>query len=336
MRQVFVCLALFIPAVVLRADVVYFRGGASLECDVVKVTETSVTVRVSKGLFTFPKARVRRIEYAYEKKRKMLGEKDYRGHYDLGVWCIQCGQEENALKQFLYVEGKPGVPDEVYLRIADIYLAEGDKEKAAAYFKKYLATHPDDELIRKKIEELTAEEKKEEGGAKSGSAPSPAGKSTEEGVEILPRWVIEKWANPGTVTIGKTVEDKVENKILKVEYKAKNSDKTAIRLQYRTDLSGKKACVMDIYNPEKCVVSVAIAFVTSPGFNWYESKCRLVNPGWNLGVRFDLTGKDFKAKETGWRFSSPLKHRENVVQFIILVYNGTRTGTIFFDYIRFE
>ena len=140
-------IVLFLLICSIYPDVVYFHGETSLECDVVKVTTDSVTVKVAKGVFTFPKDRVKKIEYNYEKKKGMIGKDDYKGHYELGVWCMNCDQADNALKQFLYVEGKPNVPDEVFLHIAQIYLKKDNKDKAVEYYKKYLATHPDDELI---------------------------------------------------------------------------------------------------------------------------------------------------------------------------------------------
>jgi len=325
---------LLISVLSICADTVYFHGETSLECDVVKVTEQQVTVRVAKGIFAFPRERVKHIEYNYEKKKNMLGKEDYRGHYELGVWCMDCDQEENALTQFLYVEGKPDVPDEVFLRIAQIYLKRDDKEKAIEYYRKYLATHPDDELIMKKMEDLI------KGISTSTSDPEPKTdfQKADEGLEILADWRVEKWGNPGKLSLKKTIEKNVENKLLKIEYSAKNSDKTAVRLQFRgkTDLTGRKQCLMDVFNPEKRALSVAIAFVTAPGYVWYESKSKVLTPGWNLHVSYDMTENKFKAKETGWRFISPLKNRDNVIQFIILLYNGARKGTLYVDNVQFK
>lgn len=325
---------LLISALSIYADMIYFHGETSLECDVVKVTEQQVTIRVAKGIFAFPRDRVKHIEYNYEKKKNMLGKEDYRGHYELGVWCMDCDQEENALTQFLYVEGKPDIPDEVFLRIAQIYLKRDDKEKAIEYYRKYLATHPDDELVMKKMEDLA--------GSLSSKGPDTDTKKdfqkADEGLEILADWRIEKWGNPGELSLKKTIEKNVENRLLKIEYSAKNSDKTAVRLQFggKKDLTGRKQCVMDVFNPEKRALSLAIAFVTAPGYVWYESKCKVLNPGWNLHVSYDMTENKFKAKETGWRFTSPLKNRDNVIQFIILLYNGTRKGTLYADNIQFK
>jgi hypothetical protein len=322
---------LLISTLCLSADIVYFKGNTSIECDVIKVTKDNVTVKVAKGLFTFSKERVKKIEYDYEKKRTMLGKEDYKGHYELGVWCLNCNQDDNALAQFLYVEGKPGVPDEVYLKLAEIYLRRDNPKKAVEYYQNYLAKHPDDELIVKKLENLT------EGETTSPKGEEPKSlKKADEGLEILTGWRIEKWANPGIISHRKTVQRDVENKILKVVYKAKSSDKTAARLQYTTDLTPKKICVMDVYNPDKRVISVAIAFVTNPGYNWYESKGIVLKQGWNLNVKFDLTGKDFKSKATNWMFNSKIKNRDNIVQFIVLIYNGTREGTLFFDNVKFK
>lgn len=322
-----------VSALSISADVVYFRGDTSLECDVVKVTENDVTVKVAKGLFTFPRDRVKNIEYNYRKKKEMLGQEDYEGHYKLGLWCINCGEEDNALAQFLYVEGRPGIPDEIYVRIAQIYQKKSDREKALEYYKKYLAVHPGDELIIKKIETLS-----EDTNGKSPVTEPDTTTKADEGLEILSDWRIEKWGNPAKLTLKKTIEHNEENKILKVEYSAKNSDKTAVRLQFRkmTDITGRKHCSMDVFNPEKRVLSVAIAFVTAPGYIWYESKSRVINQGWNLNVAFDLEANEYKAKETGWRFTSPVKNRDKVIQFIILLYNGARKGTLFMDNIKFK
>ena len=88
----------------------------------------------------------------------MLAKDDYKAHYELGLQCDACGQEDNALAQFLYCEDKPDVPDNVYLKIAQIYLNRNDRDKAVTYYKKYLSKHPEEELIVKKLEELTGKD----------------------------------------------------------------------------------------------------------------------------------------------------------------------------------
>lgn len=328
-QKVFFLLCMVLP---LFGDTIYFQNDLTLECDVQKVTDKNITIKHTKGTFTFPVDRIDHIEYNFEKKRAMIKEGDFKSHYELGLWCFDCNQEDNALSQFLFCEGKPDVPDDVYLKIARIYLNKDHKEQTIEYYKKYLAKHPENQLVAKKTEELTGEQEE----LSSTSKNEEHLKKADEGLEILSGWRIEKWANPGTVILTKTIQKKTENKMLKVEYQAKSSDKTALRVQYRTDLTDKKSCVLDLYNPANYVISMAIAFVTSPGYNFYESKGVMLQPGWNLNIEFDLTTSDYKSKATNWTFKSDIKNKNSLVQFILLVYNGSRKGIVFIDNIKIE
>ncbi len=318
-------IALSIPV---YADTILFKDDLTLECDVVKITDKEITVRISKGTFTFPKDRIKKIDYNFEKRKSMIPDDDYAAHYDLGLWAFSCEEYDKALSQFLYCEGKKGIPDELLLKTAEIYEKRNDTENAVKYLNKYLDKHKDDEAVKKHLEELV--KKAEEPGNKTVSSM----KQADEGMEILKGWLIEKWGNPGKITPSKGIHDSTENHVLKVEYDAKGEDKTAVRIQAKMDLTDKKTCTADIYNPENRAISFALAFVTSPGYAWYESKTQPIKPGWNLNVSFDLTARNFKSKETNWNHTTDIKNKANTSQFILLIYNGRRTGTLYFDNIR--
>ena len=65
--RAFTILGLLLLSLTAAADIVYFENDLSIECDVIRVNEEEITVRVEKGTFTFPKSRISSIEYDYEK-----------------------------------------------------------------------------------------------------------------------------------------------------------------------------------------------------------------------------------------------------------------------------
>ncbi|MFH1708051.1 MAG: hypothetical protein ABIF71_09045 [Planctomycetota bacterium] len=312
----------------LSADTILFVDDQTLEGDVLAVTDTTVTVKMSKGTFTFPKERVVRIDYSYEKRLARIVDGDFKAHYDLGLWCLANGQNDNALAEFLTCTGQPGVPDDAFLKLAEIHLKKGQNDLAAAQYALYLQRHPDDLLVSKKAEALAP--------AAPAAGAAPAMRKADEGLEILPGWRVEKWGNPGVITVARTVANQVENQVLKIACEGKTGDKVALRLQVKSDLSRYAACAFDAFNPDAAPLSMAIAFVTAPTYDWYESRTVLLKPGWNLNVRFDLNSTAYKTKDTAWDFKSDIKNRQNTEQFILLPYNGSRAIEIILDNIRFE
>jgi hypothetical protein len=72
-----------------------------------------------------------------------------------------------------------------------------------------------------------------------------------------------------------------------------------------------------------------------PGWKFYESADRSVRPQKWVPVKIKLDEKRFKCAESKWRNTSELKNRDSVKQIILLIYNTSKKGVVYFDNIRF-
>jgi len=101
------------------------------------------------------------------------------------------------------------------------------------------------------------------------------------------------------------------------------------------DLSAHHGLLVDINNRSSALVRVAIAFVTMPGWQYYETAPAFIKPGLNKDVVFYLFGDEFKSAETEWEYQSSLKGADAVKKIIFLNY-AIKPGRLTFDNLRFS
>lgn len=330
----------------LRADTVIFTYGTRLECKVQGLTPNGWKVFLGndemRSLVLDP-ATVKTIIYDYDSRLAAIreeeqekGEKLYMKYYELGLWCEEHGgydirMFDRALSCFLHVRGKEGIPPEVYLHLGRMFEKSRTKDlqQALQAYQTYLKLNPKSGEASAAIERI----QKELAENPPVDPVEPA--TAKEGLEVRP-WNLLRGENPGVVQCLQEAANKT--RVLEIDYKPGGKDKVGAALLQAQNLEKKSGIVMDIYNPEKHTIDIAMAIVTGAKYEWYESKTIKVPPGkWSIGMRFDLTRNTlWKSKATNWVFRTKPEDLNRVRTMVLLVYNGRRTGKVYFDAIRFE
>ncbi len=305
-------------------DLIILKSGEGIEGKVIRQTADAVKVEVPAGTFWVSREAIDRIEFNLASRLAELAEDDYAGRYELALKALEMGEAEQARRILEDLVGKPGVPPDIYKRLAGMCEAEGELKKALDYWKRFQMSHRDDAELGARIAEL---EKKvvSSGGAAAGKASAVA-----EGLEAGKGWSAINWGNPATVG----VESLDGNKVLVVEVQAGGGkDKAAIGRSVRLDLSEKKKFTFSVFNAEKRPVQIALAIITS---TFYESRPVRARPDWNMDLSFDLRDKKFKCQDTNWRFTTDIGDPSKIRQVIFLIYSGKRKALLYFDNIRAE
>lgn len=318
-----------------RSDTVIFRHGTRLECKVEGIRPEGLRVNLGsedKGSLVLDPATVEKIEYDYDSRLDALDEKDYPGHYDLGVWSEDRDMYSQALSRYLYVYGNDAdsVPPELYLRIGRMFEKIKPPKPAEAYraYGLYLEKRPDSaeaQMAMKRLEPKVA-----------GAKPAADDELTDESGLETRAWKWAEWDNRGTIRTV-TAAGKRRNIVLEAEYEGGGKDKAPFVLPLNTDLSGSGALVLDLLNPEKKPIRIGVALITGNGYEWYESESRTVPAGeWAIGMRFDLSRKKWKSKETNWRHTTTPQDLNRARTLVLLVYNGRASGKLYADEIHFK
>ena len=319
-----------------RADMITTVDDLVIEGRVQEVTEERVLVLVHHGedrwgKITIPRDRVRSIEYDLDKRLAELREEDHLGRYEIGEWAYRHGMSDEALAILAEAAGKPDVPAEAYLFMAKIREEKGELSEALSLYGKYALAEPEDDKVKAKIDEIKKLlDKPKAEPAMVAKAPA-APKASPEGLETG-SWRYERWGNKADVSV---VNDPDGNKLLQVTMDGSgNTDKVALSTRKNVDLAGKSKTTFTIFNKTGRTVQVALAVVTSSGY--YESRPVSVKDGWNESLSRSLTGKDYKCKETNWRFETAVKDLDKVQAVMFLIYNGKRKGVFYLDEVSFQ
>ncbi|MBN1808919.1 MAG: hypothetical protein JW909_07595 [Planctomycetes bacterium] len=353
--QAFLVLCLFASSS--SADIVYMVDGLAIRGEVREVTPDKVYLLLEDGVIGIPVARVKRIDYDLEARRGRLAADDFKGRYDIAQLAIQKGSSRIALEELTAAAGKQDVPAGAWKQLAFLMRDAGDNKGALAAVSQYLKTVPDDaealELKQLLLKEITPPQKPDKTApvtnepsvapgtvdpapADTASVPSqpapaaaPAAPPKQEGLEDG-TWQVEGWGNSATVQI--TLSE--GNKILAIISPAGGTqDKTAVGTARRLDLSGKKRLLFSAHVDGKSPLPVGLAFITS---DYYESRLVSLKPGWNTDVSIDITGSDFKCRDTNWAFKSDIKRLNRVDKLVFLLYNYRNSANVFLDDIRAE
>ncbi len=321
-----------------RADTIIFKHGTRLECQVVETSEEGVVVIVGDNpdnRIVLNPATIDKIEYDFESRFKRLGAEDYRGHYELGLWCEEMvsADEEMALKaleRFQYVLGKPDIPDEVYLHLGRMYeyIKPPNEEQALSAYKMYIQAHPESteaiEAVARLQEIVEAREPTVE-------------KSAAEGLETK-QWLHEGWSNPAKVRKLTDVKNN-NNVVLELAYEDNTKYKAAFKLLMKDNLSAYGRLVFDVYNDSEQTVPIAVAMVAGQDSLWYEltapAGCK--RKAWTQNVEIDLQKKNWKSFKMDKQLSNATApDLKRVYSLLILVFNREKKGKVYIDSIRFE
>lgn len=295
-----------------------------------------ITLGFDKGTLTIPKNRIRAIEYDTTVVRRI--PEDSREVLGLAELMEQHGSIEAAIDVLEALVGRRDAPEDLDLRLAQLYEKLGKYAKAIERLRSYLEKHPGDVSVQGEIDKIM---KKMKGSGNQDRQEAPVidvlKAQVEEGLEEG-GWRVEPWGNPGEIqymSLGKKAD-----RLLKIEFSKKDKDKVAVRKNLPrevSDLTRSSVCVFDAYNNTAGAMKVAVALVTSPGWQYFESKQLPLPPRlWKQGLEIDLAGGDFKCEESGWQYTSTVKNLQSTIQILLLIYNTEEQGTVFFNNINFR
>ena len=156
-----------------------------------------------------------------------------------------------------------------------------------------------------------------------------------EGFEAARGWTVPQW-NLGAKVSEADNPDEAGNVVAKVAFAKDVGEKAVVSLVFRRakDLSKAKAIALDLFNPNKTPVKVAIALNTKGDFVWHESEPLSVAAGkWGKNLSIPLQVSKFKTEATKWKATAPIKGLENINALFVLVFPQGE-GHVLLDNIR--
>ncbi len=364
--------AAFVAALLLfggavRADTLFFKDGLQLSgsrVEVLRETESGVDVKVSLGTITIPWHRIQRERVDIEFDTRMAnmkadGRDTPRELFEFATLLVRHDMLSEAANVCGQILQKERVSEDILLGVARQMEEQQQWKHAKTALEMVLRVNPSrqdvvrwlDRVAKNAAEAEPPPEKPAEGQPDKPADKPPAAQPEKppekqpekppeppkviEGLEAEEDWVIEPWGNAGSVSVLPQGPDK--NKVLSVSYGSTDKDKAAVRLSGAWDLTDRKTLVFDIWNAAQSSIGLSVGFNTMPGWQFLESTAKSIRPSqkqWAT-VKFSLTAKRFKSAETKWRNTGELANRDNVKQIILMVYNTSKDGVVYFDNIRF-
>jgi hypothetical protein len=80
-------------------------------------------------------------------------------------------------------------------------------------------------------------------------------------------------------------------------------------------------------------LKVALALVTNPGNQYFESKPVRVRPGLTPGVTFKLKTGDWKCEKSSWQYTAKVENPAGCAEILFVVYY-TQPGQLLVDNVR--
>jgi tetratricopeptide (TPR) repeat protein len=312
---------------VVRADTIYMLDTDRKIVGVVhRETEDFIIVLLKgdKGQIKIYRNKIKSIEYDIKTQLDKLAEDDYAGRYKVGVWAMEKGKFADAIDLFETLKGKEGVGPDMLKLLGQAYEQRKQLDKALENYTDYLKANPEDQQIAARVAELNKEV--------NPTGTAAPGKQITEGIEATGNWVGEQWAFPCKAQI--TAEPTTGNKVVTVQTKGGDKDKTAFTRHGDLNLSDRTEMQLKIFLNCPTPVNVAVAFVNSKN-EFLESKQVRIAPNSWVPLSVKLDAQEFKAERTGWTHKLPLEGKERVSRVHILVY-GQRPFTLYADGIYFK
>lgn len=207
-------------------EIIHLKSGGKLTGRIVRETEKEVHIQTKYGLQKIERSRIDKIEKeeaaeGYQERRAKIKPRDAEGHYKLGMWCKENGQDANAVREFKealrYNPDHKGARKELgYLRYAGKWIAPEQKQKyldrgLVEYDGKLVTPEKKAELeAARAAEEAEKEDESESGesGTADGSEDSP-GEEGEEYVEKHREWSDRKTKKTTHYNITSNVDPRV-------------------------------------------------------------------------------------------------------------------------------
>ncbi|MFA6355887.1 MAG: DUF5060 domain-containing protein [Candidatus Omnitrophota bacterium] len=158
-----------------------------------------------------------------------------------------------------------------------------------------------------------------------------------EGFEVQGEWDYAGWGDKVKVSLAKDKVSEGKNAFKVTFDKAgRRTDGKGICVQNTKlglDLSKAKKMVFDVYldAPNSIEVSVVL---NSKGF--CESVRRIIVPGWNRNITFDLMAKTFKKESTKWQHKGEIDREEPMKEVMFMFYPwDVESGSFYIDNVGF-
>jgi hypothetical protein len=159
-----------------------------------------------------------------------------------------------------------------------------------------------------------------------------------EGFEAQGEWDYAGWGDIVKVSLAKdkVTEGKSSFKVV-FDKAGRRTDGKGICVQNTKldlDLSKAKKMVFDVYldAPNSIEVSVVL---NSKGF--CESVRRIIVPGWNRNITFDLMAKTFKKESTKWQHKGEIDREEPMKEVMFMFYPwDVESGSFYLDNVGFR
>ncbi len=158
-----------------------------------------------------------------------------------------------------------------------------------------------------------------------------------EGFEVQGDWDYAGWGDKVKVSLAgnKVTEGKKAIKVV-FDKAGRRTDGKGICVQntkLNLDLSKEKKMVFDVYldAPNSIEVSVVL---NSKGF--CESVRRIIVPGWNRNITFDLKARTFKKESTKWQHKGEIDREEPMKEVMFMFYPwDVESGSFYIDNVGF-
>lgn len=345
-----------------RADHIVFKDDLELggpKVEILREHDRGVDVKVSHGTVTIAWPRVKEITIDYENhlsNMKSDNRDTPRGLLGFAQVLLRHDMPKEAAAVCTLILGKDKVTEDILLDVADLMEKQKDWALAKSALELVIRINParQDVVARfdhatKQLKESAVEPVKEPGkeptkepvkeptkepAKEPAKTPTPEpGPKAIEGLEAEEDWVSEPWGNKADIAV--IEQPQVKNKVLSVTYAAADKDKVAVRLGGSWDLTEREFLTLDVWNAGDKSIGFSVAFNTMPGWKFLESAATSISPKQWTTVKISLTEKRFKSEDSNWRNTSELVNRDNVKQAILLIYNTSKDGVVYFDNIRF-
>ncbi len=291
-----------------------------------KNQETAPVMVVRYGTLEIPASRVKRILFdEKEKSRPLPAEADKLAA--LAVFLEQKADGKASLFLARRIKGEELSSAEDAVRLARMCRRAGDEETARRLLQQFLSKHPLSPLVSIELQNMGTSVK-----TTRPRKTRPSTASHPEGLEAG-KWRVEPWGNKGTVSSIRMNDDLLLS--LRITDSSKK-DKFAVKRDMKANErpAGTNRLSIDVYNAMKEPVRMAVAFVTMPGWKYFESTPMDVPPRRWVRKTVNMKSGKFKSAETEWKFSASIANPDTVRQLIILFYTK-QTGSIFVNNVQF-
>jgi len=261
----------------------------------------------SQGYLEFEGRWVPKEEYErlFAERMKAQGRELYEGEW--------LPFEEVQKRRGLVKYGEQWIPQEQYAAIM-AQEAERKRQEAERERQRQEAAA----RRRREMEEarrLAEEKRKAEEEEKARRFPPDKALWILEDFEAGNSFRAENWPNANPVTL--EVVQREGSRMLHVATPGGGQEKIAFSRPVAMDWSSRTQLTLDIESTATEAVRLAIAVETD---TFYESRPRIIRPGVNKAVSFNLDAGDFKSVKTGWTHATAVNQRNYVVRLYFLVY----------------